>query len=222
MAVTIILLVLCVLGVTVANSVNAVSTATTVIPPPTNPQTSNATLGYDLTNRLRENDNTCTYEWGPMLVIYQKGDTSIFNYSSTSPIDTYVFSSDYYRGPIGCALGPIVHADENVAVYTGEHWQFIVAAPGSFYVLFINHDPTVTPHVTLEIAVSLHPTTTTTTVSLPSFVILVSVILLAVLVGLFVVARKKKRMGADQGSQREQKISSSLMGAPTFGRNLTL
>jgi hypothetical protein len=151
-----------------------------------------------------------------MLVIYQKGDTSIFNYSSTSPIDTYVFSSDYYHGPIGCALGPIVHADENVAVYTGEHWQFIVAAPGSFYVLFINHDPTVTPHVTLEIAVSLHPTTTTTTVSLPLFVIAVSVILLAVLVGLFVVARKKKRMGADRGSQREQKTSSALMVAPTF------
>jgi hypothetical protein len=141
-----------------------------------------------------------------MLVIYQKGDTSIFNYSSTSPIDTYVFSSDYYHGPIGCALGPIVHADENVAVYTGEHWQFIVAAPGSFYVLFINHDPTVTPHVTLEIAVSLHPTTTTTTANLPSLVIpvSVSVILLAVLVGLIVVARKKRGMGADRGVEPTQ------------------
>jgi hypothetical protein len=206
MAVTIILLSLCILGVTAIENINSVSAAATVVPPPKNPQTSNATLGYDLANRLRENDNTCTYEWGPMLVIYQKGDTSIFNYSSTSPIDTYVFSSDYYHGPIGCALGPIVHADENVAVYTGEHWQFIVAAPGSFYVLFINHDPTVTPHVTLEIAVSLHPTTTTTTANLPSLVIpvSVSVILLAVLVGLIVVARKKRGMGADRGVEPTQ------------------
>jgi hypothetical protein len=93
-----------------------------------------------------------------------------------------------------------------VAVYTGEHWQFIVAAPGSFYVLFINHDPTVTPHVTLEIAVSLHPTTTTTTANLPSLVIpvSVSVILLAVLVGLIVVARKKRGMGADRGVEPTQ------------------
>lgn len=198
MAATVTLLVFSILGVTAADTVNSVSAATTLVPPPTNPQTSNATLGYDLANRLRENDNTCTYEWGPMLVIYQKGDTSIFNFSSTSPIDTYVFSSDYYHGAISCTLGPVVHADENVAVYTGEHYEFIVAAPGSFYVLFINHDPMVAPHVGLEIAVSLHPTATTTTVSPPSSVILIGVlvILLAILLGLFVVARKKGRKGA--------------------------
>jgi len=215
MAATVTLLVFSILGVTAADTVNSVSAATTLVPPPTNPQTSNATLGYDLANRLRENDNTCTYEWGPMLVIYQKGDTSIFNYSSTSPIDTYVFSSDYYHGAISCTLGPVVHADENVAVYTGEHYEFIVAAPGSFYVLFINHDPMVAPHVGLEIAVSLHPTATTTTVSLPLFVIAVSVILLAVLVGLFVAARKR-RMRAERGSQRKQATNSVLICAPSI------
>jgi len=196
MAVTIILLGFCVLGVIAVDNVGSVSAAATVVPPPTNPQTSNATLGYDLANGLREDSSACTYEWGPMLVVYQKGDLAIFNYSATSPIDTYVFSSDYYHGAISCTLGPVVHADENVAVYTGEHYEFIVAAPGSFYVLFINHDPMVAPHVSLEIAVSLHPTATTTTVSLPLFVIAVSVILLAVLVGLFVAARKKGRKGA--------------------------
>ena len=97
---------------------NAVSTTTTVIPPPTNPQTSNATLEYDLTNRLTENGTTCTYEWGPMLVSYGTDDTSDFNYSSTSSIDVYVFSSDYYHGAISCTLGPILHARENKAVYT--------------------------------------------------------------------------------------------------------
>jgi hypothetical protein len=197
--VTIILLGFCVLGVTAVDNVGSVSAAATVFPPPTNPQTSNATLGYDLANGLREDSSACTYEWGPTLVIYQKGDLAIFNYSATSPIDTYVFSSDYYHGAISCAVGPVVHADENVAVYTGEHYEFIVAAPGSFYVLFINHDPMVTPHVGLEIAVSLHPTTTTTTANLPYLVIpvSVSVILLVVLLGIFVTVRKR-RMGADR------------------------
>jgi hypothetical protein len=199
MAVTIILLGFCVLGVTATDNVGSVSAAATVVPPPTNPQTSNATLGYDLANGLREDSSACTYEWGPTLVIYQKGDLAIFNYSATSPIDTYVFSSDYYHGAISCTLGPVVHADENVAVYTGEHYEFIVAAPGSFYVLFINRDPMVTPHVTLEITVSLHPTTTTTTANLPSLVIpvSVSVILLVVLLGIFVTVRRR-RMGADR------------------------
>jgi len=199
MAVTIILLGFCVLGVTATDNVGSVSAAATVVPPPTNPQTSNATLGYDLANGLREDSSACTYEWGPTLVIYQKGDLAIFNYSATSPIDTYVFSSDYYHGAISCTLGPVVHADENVAVYTGEHYEFIVAAPGSFYVLFINRDPMVTPHVTSEITVSLHPTTTTTTANLPSLVIpvSVSVILLVVLLGIFVTVRRR-RMGADR------------------------
>jgi len=193
MAVTMILLGFCALGVTAVDNVGSVSAAATVVPPPTNPQTSNATLGYDLANGLREDGGACTYEWGPMLVVYQKGDTSILNYSATSPIDAYVFSSGSYEGKISCTLGPILRVRQGTAVYTGEHYLFIVAAPGSFYVLFINHDPMVTPHVTLEATVSLHPTTTTPTVSLPSFVIPVSVILLAVLVGLFIVASKKKR-----------------------------
>jgi hypothetical protein len=157
-----------------------------------------------------------------MLVIYQKGDTAILNYSATSPIDTYVFSSDYYHGAISCAIGPMIHADEKVAVYTGKHYLFIVAAPGSFYVLFVNHDPIVTPHVTSEVAVRLHATTTTTTVNPPSSVIPflgVAVIFLVAILIIFVVARKKKGMEADQGSQ---KTSSSLMGAPAFSRNLTL
>jgi hypothetical protein len=139
------------------------------------------------------------YEWGPMLVVYQKGDTSIINYSATSPIDAYVFSSDYYHGAISCAVGPVVHANENVAAHTGTHYMFIDGAPGFFYVLFINRDPMVTPHVTLEITVSLHPTTTTTTANLPSLVIpvSVSVILLVVLLGIFVTVRKR-RMGPDR------------------------
>jgi hypothetical protein len=199
MAVTIILLGLCVLGVTAADNVGSVSAAATVVPPPTNPQTSNATLGYDLTNGLIEDTSTCTYEWGPMLVVYQKGDTSILNYSATSSIDAYVFSSDYYHGAISCAVGPVVHANENVAAHTGTHYMFIDGAPGFFYVLFINRDPMVTPHVTMEVTVSLHPTTTTTTANLPSLVIpvSVSVILLVVLLGIFVTVRKR-RMGADR------------------------
>jgi len=199
MAVTIILLGLCVLGVTAVDNVGSVSTAATVVPPPTNPQTSNATLGYDLANGLREDTSTCTYEWGPMLVVYQKGDTSILNYSATSPIDTYVFSSDSYEDKISCTLGPILRVRQGTAAYTGEHYEFIVAAPGSFYVLFINRDPMVTPHVTMEVTVSLHPTTTTTTANLPSLIIpvSVSVILLVVLLGIFVTVRKR-RMGADR------------------------
>jgi len=199
MAVTIILLGFCVLGVTAVDNVGSVSAAATVVPPPTNPQTSNATLGYDLANGLREDSSACTYEWGPMLVVYQKGDTSILNYSATSPIDAYVFSSDYYHGAISCAVGPVVHANENVAAHTGTHYMFIDGAPGFFYVLFINRDPMVTPHVTMEVTVSLHPATTTTAANLPSLVIpvSVSVILLVVLLGIFVTVRKR-RMGADR------------------------
>jgi len=199
MAVTIVLLGFCVLCVTATDNFGSVSAAATVVPPPTNPQTSNATLGYDLTNGLIEDTSTCTYEWGPMLVVYQKGDTSILNYSATSPIDAYVFSSDSYEGKISCTLGPILRVRQGTAAYTGEHYEFIVAAPGSFYVLFINRDPMVTPHVTMEVTVSLHPTTTTTTANLPSLVIpvSVSVILLAVLLGIFFTVRKR-RMGADR------------------------
>jgi len=199
MAVTIILLGFCVLGVTAVDNVGSVSAAATVVPPPTNPQTSNATLGYDLANGLREDSSTCMYEWGPMLVVYQKGDTSIINYSATSPIDAYVFSSDYYHGAISCAVGPVVRANENVAAYTGTHYMFIDGVPGFFYVLFINRDPMVTPHVTMEVTVSLHPATTTTTANLPSLVIpvSVSVILLVALLGIFVTVRKR-RMGADR------------------------
>jgi len=198
MAVTIILLGFCVLGVIAVDNVGSVSAAATVVPPPTNPQTSNATLGYDLANGLREDSSACTYEWGPMLVVYQKGDTSILNYSATSPIDAYVFSSDYYHGAISCAVGPVVRANENVAAHTGTHYMFIDGAPSFFYVLFINRDPMVIPHVTMEVTVSLHPTTTTTTANLPSLVIpvSVSVILLVVLLGIFVTVRK--RMGADR------------------------
>jgi len=199
MAVTIVLLGFCIPGVTAIENINSVSAAATVVSPPKNPQTSNATLGYDLTNGLIEDGSACTYEWGPMLVVYQQGDTSILNYSATSPIDAYVFSSDYYHGAIGCAVGPVVHANENVAAHTGTHYMFIDGAPGFFYVLFINRDPMVTPHVTSEIAVSLHPATTTTTANLSSLVIpvSVSVILLVVLLGIFVTVRKR-RMGADR------------------------
>jgi hypothetical protein len=219
MAVTIVLLGFCILGVTAVDNVGSVSAAATVVPPPTNPQVTNATLRYDLANRLREDSSVCTYEWGPTLVIYQKGDQAIINYSATSPIDAYVFSSDYYHGAISCAVGPVVHANENVAAHTGTHYMFVDGAPGFFYVLFINHDPTVTPHVTLEATVNLHPTTTTTTANLPSFVIPISVILLVALVGLLIATRRKRGMNADQGSQ---KTSSALMGAPAFGRNLRL
>jgi len=199
MAATTVLLLLSLLGATAADNVGSVSAANTPVLPPTNPQTSNATLGYDLANGLREDSSTCTYEWGPMLVVYQKGDTSILNYSATSPIDAYVFSSGSYEGKISCTLGPILRVRQGTAAYTGEHYLFIVAAPGSFYVLFINHDPTVTPHVTMEVIVSLHPTTTTTTANLPLLVIpvSVSVILLVVLLGIFVTVRKR-RMGADR------------------------
>jgi len=199
MAVTIVLLGFCILGVTAIENINSVSPAATVVSPPKNPQTSNATLGYDLTNGLIEEGSACTYEWGPMLVVYQQGDTSILNYSATSPIDAYVFSSDAYEGKIGCTLGPILRVRQGTAAYTGEHYLFIDGVPGFFYVLFINRDPMVTPHVTMEVTVSLHPTTTTTTANLPSFVIpvSVSVILLVVLLGIFVTVRKR-RMGADR------------------------
>ena len=89
---------------------NATSTATRIVPPPTNPQTTNATLEYDLTNGLTENGTTCTYEWGPMFAFYRTPDEFSFNFSSTSSIDVYVFPSDWYNGTVSCSLGPILRA----------------------------------------------------------------------------------------------------------------
>jgi hypothetical protein len=141
-----------------------------------------------------------------MLAFYRTGDQFSFNYSSTSPIDVYVFDSYYYRGTVSCTLGPMLHAPYEPLKLTGTQGQFWPAlclgcekegGKGSFsYVLFINHDPTITPHVTLEVAVRLYAATTTTTVSPPPSAISfmgVPEILIAILLGLFVVARRKKR-----------------------------
>jgi hypothetical protein len=181
---------------------DAASATARVILPPTNPQTTNATLQYDLTNGLTENGTTCTYEWGPMLSMHRTGDSFEFNYSSTSPIDVYIFSSNYYNGTISCNLGPILKAPYTPdKLPTGDHGQLGAVCMGcepgmSDYVLFTNHDPTVTPHVTLRVTVTLQATTTTTTVSPPPSAISfigVPEILIAILLGLFVVASKKKR-----------------------------
>jgi hypothetical protein len=173
-----------------------------VIPPPTSPQTTNATLQYDLVNRLTANGTTCTYEWGPMLSMRRTGDLFEFNYSSTSTIDVYVFDSSWYNGTISCNLGPILKAPYTPdKLPTGDHGQLGAVCMGcgtgmSDYVLFTNHDPTVTPHVTLRVTVTLQATTTTTTVSPPPSAIPfigVPEILIAILLGLFAVASKKKR-----------------------------
>jgi hypothetical protein len=149
-----------------------VSTSTTVIPPPTNPQTTNATLQYDLTNPLTEDGTTCTYEWGPTYTFYRSGDMFEFNFSSTSPIDVYVFDPDDYSGRVSCTLGPTLHAPYSPDKLTGNQGRFASVCLGcekeggkgsSFIVLFINRDTVVTPHVTLRIAVKLYPTITTTT-----------------------------------------------------------
>jgi hypothetical protein len=180
-----------------------VSTASTVILPPTSPQTSNATLEYDLTNRLTENGTTCTYEWGPMFAFNRTGDQFNFNYSSTSPIDVYVFDTYSYNGTLSCLLGPYApQSPLKMPALTGTQGQLgsvlcMGCEPGmSHYVLFINHDPSVIPHVTLYVAVVLLPTTTTTTVTPPppgvSF-IGVPEILLAILLGLFMVARRRRK-----------------------------
>jgi hypothetical protein len=138
--------------------------------PHMNPQTTNATLEYDLTNRLSENGTTCTYAWGPMFTISPTSVVFRFNFSSTSPIDVYVFSSDDYNGILSCSLAPSMRYNE--PFMTGTHDQFVsmcmdCSQQTSYYVLFINHDPTLTPHVTLEVAVKLSATTTTTKVSPP-------------------------------------------------------
>jgi hypothetical protein len=183
---------------------NATSTTTRIIPPPTNPQTTNTTLEYDLMNRLTENGTTCTYEWGPMFVLYRTPDEFSFNFSSTNPIDVYVFDSDYYRGAVSCTLGPMLHSPYEPFKLTGTQDTFAMAClgcgieggKGSFsYVLFLNHDSTVIPHVTLEVAVKLHAATTTTAVSPPpSAVPFIGVpeILIAILLGLFIVARRRR------------------------------
>lgn len=171
-AVAITLLFFSILGVTPSDNVNTVSATTTFIPPPTNPQTSNATLEYDLANRLTEDGTTCTYEWGPMFTFYRSGDQFNFNYSSTSPIDVYVFNPDDYSGRVSCTFGPILHAPYGPMKLTGKQGPFASACLGcekeggkgsSFCILFINSDPAVTPHVTLRVAVKLYAATTTTT-----------------------------------------------------------
>jgi hypothetical protein len=150
---------------------NPFSTATMVIPP-TNPQTTNATFEYDLTKRLTENGVTCTYEWGPMFTLYRTPDEFGVNFSSTSPIDVYVFDPEDYSGRVSCTLGPILNAPYGPPKLTGKQDTFATACLGcekeggkgsSFNVLFINRDPAVTPHVTLRVAVKLYPTITTTT-----------------------------------------------------------
>ena len=183
---------------------NATSTTTRIIPPPTNPQTTNATLEYDLANRLTENGTTCTYEWGPLFAFYRTPDEFKFNFSSTSPIDVYVFDSDYYTSTVSCTYGPILHAPYEPFKLNGTQGPFggmclgceREGGKGSFsYVLFINHDPSVIPHVTLQVAVKLYSTTTTTTVSPPpSAVPFIGVpeILIAVLLGFFIVARRRR------------------------------
>jgi len=182
-------------------------TSTTVVPPPTNPQTTNATLEYDLTNRLTENGTTCTYEWGPMFAFYRTPDEFSFNFSSTSPIDVYVFPSDWYNGTVSCSLGPILRAPYTPdKLPTGREGQYGPVmclgcereggAASYSYVLFINHGPTVTPHVTLEVAVKLYATTTTTTVSPPPSAIPfigVPEILIAILLGFFLIVKLRRR-----------------------------
>ena len=186
---------------------NAAATTTTVIPPPTNPQTTNATLEYNLTNLLTENGTTCTYEWGPMFAFYRTPDEFSFNFSSTSPIDVYVFPSDWYDGTVSCSLGPILRAPYTPdKLPTGREGQYgpVVCLgcereggeASSSYVLFINHGPTVTPHVTLEVAVKLYATTTTTTVSPPPSAIPfigVPEILIAILLGFFLIVKLRRR-----------------------------
>ena len=180
--------------------------STTVVPPPTNPQTTNATLEYDLTNNLTENGTTCTYGWGPMFSIYRTGDSFEFNFSSTSSIDVYVFPSDWYNGTVSCSLDPILRApytpDKLPTGREGQYGPLMCLGcereggeASSSYVLFINHNPTLTPHVTLQAAVTLQATTTTTTASPPPSAIPfigVPEILLAIILGLFVVARRKR------------------------------
>ena len=177
-----------------------------VIPPPTSPQTTNATLEYDLTNRLTENGTICTYEWGPMFAFYRTGDQFSFNYSSTSSIDVYVFPSDWYNGTVSCSLGPILRApytpDKLPTGREGQYGPLMCmgcerggGAASYSYVLFISHDPTLTPHVTLKVAVTLQATTTTTTVSPPSSAIPfigLPEILIAILLGFFIVARRRR------------------------------
>jgi hypothetical protein len=140
-----------------------------------------------------------------MFVLYRTPDEFSFNFSSTNPIDVYVFDSDYYRGAVSCTLGPMLHPPYEPFKLTGTQDTFATAClgcameggKGSFsYVLFINHDSTLIPHVALEVAVKLHAATTTTTVSpLPSAVPFIGVpeIMIAILLGFFIVAIRRRR-----------------------------
>jgi len=186
------------------------ATATTVSPPRTSPQTTNATLEYDLTNGLTENGTTCTYEWGPMFTFYRSGEQFSFNYSSSSLIDVYVFDPDEYSGRVSCTFGPVLHAPYEPLKLTGKQDRFATACLGcekeggegsSFYVLFINRDSAVIPHVTLQVAVRLYAATTTTTVNRSPIdfdrpaidFIGVPETLIAILLGLFVVTTRNRR-----------------------------
>jgi hypothetical protein len=88
---------------------------------------------------------------------------------------------------------------DNKPALTGERGEFgstcMGCTPGSSdFVLFINRDATVTPHVTLEVAVKLNAITTTTVVTPPPSAIPfigVPEALLAILLGLFVVVRRR-------------------------------
>jgi len=139
-----------------------------------------------------------------MFTFYRSGEQFNFNYSSTSPIDVYVFDPDYYSGRLSCTFGPTLHAPYGPLKMTGKQDTFATACLGcekeggkgsSFNVLFVNSDPAVTPHVTLRVAVKLYPTTTTTTVSpSPSAIPFIGVpeITIAILLGFFIVARRRR------------------------------
>jgi hypothetical protein len=140
-----------------------------------------------------------------MFAFYRTPDEYKFNFSSTSPIDVYVFDSDYYSGTVSCTYGPILHAPYEPFKLNGTQGPFggmclgceREGGKGSFsYVLFINRDPSLTPHVTLEVAVKLYPATTTSTVSPPSSAVPfigVPEILIAILLGVFLLAKLRRR-----------------------------
>jgi hypothetical protein len=111
-----------------------------------------------------------------MFTFYRSGEQFSFNFSSSSPIDVYVFDPEDYSGRVSCTFGPILHAPYGPTKLTGKQGPFASVCLGcekeggkgsSFNVLFINSNPAVTPHVTLRVAVKLYPATTTTTTTEP-------------------------------------------------------